>query len=137
MVLSQNPATGELAYRPVLDTTAGPPTGFVVLKFGGETITATLGHRFWVEGRGWEMAKFLTTGATIRGLHGPVDVTSSAAVNKDQEGEAYNLVVEEFGTYFVGKSRLLVHDITCPQPVAPAMRQKAAEKPAEQSLAGN
>jgi hypothetical protein len=42
---------------------------------------------------------------------------------------AYNLVVDDFHTYFVGESRLLVHDNTCPRPttaIAPGLPRDAA-----------
>lgn len=115
MVLSQNPETGEVAFRAVLRTTVGLPTRVVRLDFPGEAIVATLGHRFWVNGSGWKMAKFIEPGASLHSLKGPIDVQ---AVAKDERVECYNLVVDEFHTYFVGKSRLLVHDIGCPRPVA-------------------
>jgi hypothetical protein len=118
MVLSQNPETGEVAYRAVLRTTVGRPTRVVRLEFPGEAIVATLGHRFWVNGSGWEMAKFLRPGASLHALKGPIDVQ---AVAEDERIECYNLVVDEFHTYFVGKSRLLVHDIGCPRPVVAAV----------------
>jgi hypothetical protein len=114
MVLSQNPETGEVAYRAVLRTTLGRPTRVLRLEFRGEAIVATRGHRFWVNGSGWKMAKFLEPGASLHSLKGPIDVQ---AIAPDADIECYNLVVDEFHTYFVGKSRLLVHDIGCPRPV--------------------
>ncbi len=113
MVLSQNPITGQLDYRPVVGTTIRPPSPVVELSLEGETIVATRGHRFWVAGHGWRMAKFLSAGNTLFGGKGSVDL-GSVAETEDQP--AYNLVVGEFHTYFVGHSRLLVHDNNCPQP---------------------
>jgi hypothetical protein len=113
LVLSQNPHSGELDYRPVLRTSVGPPSSTVKLALNDDVIIATLGHRFWNTGRGWQMAKFLKTGDAIYRLGGTTDIQ---AVTKDTDAEAFNLEVGEFHTFFVGKSRVLVHDITCPQP---------------------
>jgi hypothetical protein len=118
MVLAQNPTTGELAYRPVLDTTVGDPVPVLKLTFSGETITSTLGHRFWVNGRGWQMAKHLKPAMALHALDQGVDV---AAIEKGEDIPCYNLVVDEFHTFFVGKSRLLVHDKSCPAPTTAAI----------------
>jgi len=121
LVLSQDPITGCLDYRPVLQTTVRPPSPSINVTLENETIVATRGHRFWVIGDGWRMAKHLKAGD---GLHG---ASSSSGLNAATEGpeiEAFNLVVGEFHTYFVGNSRLLVHDNGCPRPttfVAPGV----------------
>ena len=67
-VLSQDPDSGELAYKPVLGVTFRPPSRRLVIGVGGEKITTTLGHPFWVAGEGWRMAKELKTGARLQGL---------------------------------------------------------------------
>jgi hypothetical protein len=113
LVLAQNPHTGEVAYRPVLETTVGEPTGVVNLQVAGETIGATLGHRFWVSGAGWVMAKQLESSSRLHSLRGFVEVR---AVESAPIVDCYNLRVDEFHTFFVGKARVLVHDNTCPEP---------------------
>jgi hypothetical protein len=120
MVLSQDPTTGKLAYRPVLDTTVRPPSATVALSVNDETIVATLGHRFWINGRGWEMAKFLKADSPLHALDGAAHLIS---VQPSPEGKqvAHNLTVDEFHTYFVGASRLLVHDNSCPRPTLAAI----------------
>ncbi len=113
LVLSQDPHTGELNYRPVVDTTIRPPSGTVKLRIDQETIVTTRGHRLWIAGKGWEMAKFLKPGSNLVTASGSVDLQSA---EKGEEAVAYNLEVGQFHTYFVGESRVLVHDNTCPQP---------------------
>jgi hypothetical protein len=117
LVLSQDPISGRLDFRPVVGTTTRPPSAVVELALQGETIVATRGHRFWVAGHGWRMAKFLGADNALFGGRGSVDLRSVAA-GEDQA--AYNLVVADFHTYFVGRSRLLVHDNNCPQPTTAA-----------------
>jgi hypothetical protein len=114
LVLAQNPETGELAFRAVLETTLGPPSRIVSFRCAKETISTTLGHRFWVNRRGWTMAKSLQESAELHGLHGPVRLE---AVLNAEDVPCHNLIVDEFHTYFVGESQILVHDKGCPIPV--------------------
>ncbi len=75
-VLSQDPDTGELAYKPVVAATYRPPSRQVVIGVGAEKITATLGHPFWVPGDGWRMAKELKVGSRLHGLDRMLSVES-------------------------------------------------------------
>lgn len=113
LVLSQDSITGRLDYRPVIGTTIRPPTGVVELSVEDEKIVATRGHRFWVTGDGWRMAKFLRAGENLFSGQGSVKLHDVAAV---EDAPAHNLIVGEYHTYFVGNSRLLVHDNNCPLP---------------------
>ena len=118
LVLAQHPSTGELAFRPVLQTTVGDPVPVLRISLPGETITATLGHRFWVNGQGWQMAKQLKPAMALHAVNHALDVT---AIEKGEDMACHNLVVDEFHTFFVGKSRLLVHDKSCPAPTTAAI----------------
>jgi hypothetical protein len=113
LVLSQSPHTGELSFRPVVDTTVRPPSGTIKLAVNQETIVTTRGHRFWVTGDGWKMAKQLKAGEQVITAAGAVDLHS---LSQGTEETAYNLEVGQFHTYFVGENRVLAHDNTCPQP---------------------
>jgi hypothetical protein len=113
LVLSQDPVTGCLDYRPVLQTTVRPPSPTIAVSVGEETIVATRGHRFWVVGEGWRMAKHLNAGDR---LHGASFTSNLETAEEGSELEAFNLIVGEFHTYFVGNSKLLVHDNGCPSP---------------------
>jgi hypothetical protein len=106
-VLAQHPETGELTYKGVLVTTLRPPSAMLTIRAGKSAITTTLGHPFFVVGKGWRMAKELTEADWIcaRGQTLPID-----AIEKAEPAEAHNLMVADFGTYFVGKDRILVHD---------------------------
>ena len=109
LVLSANPDTGELAYRTVVDRTIRPRTEITNLQVNGETLGATLGHSIWVSGKGWVKGKDLQTGALLRGCG---EVHSLDSVIESEQALAYNLVVDEFHTYFVGEDKILVHDNT-------------------------
>ena len=113
-VLSQDPESGELAYKPVLHTTARDPSPMIKVDLGSETITATRGHPFWVAGEGWRMAKQLQAGSRLHGTSGAVEIAGVEEVPADEAsflyGYAFNLIVDDFRTYFVGENRVLVHD---------------------------
>jgi len=112
-VLAQNIENGELTYKTVLCTTIRPAKPLVVLRVGDESITATGGHRFWVTGEGWTKARDLSPRTLIH------TVTGNAAVNAAETGptaETYNLVVDSFHNYFVGRAGYLVQDLPLPQP---------------------
>ncbi len=113
MVLSQNPQTGEIGYRAVTEVSVRKARRVVDIELPGETISSTPGHRFWINGRGWQMAKFLDRSSQLHSLQGNVAVAST---RPGKPAECHNLVVDEFHTFFVGKSRLLVQDKTCPRP---------------------
>jgi hypothetical protein len=72
-------------------------------------VRLTLGHPFWIEGKGWRMAKELKVGDKIHSLDGAVAVTR---IEKEPDDPVYNLGVADFGTFFIGDARLLVHDNT-------------------------
>jgi hypothetical protein len=124
LVLSQNVETGELAYRPVLGRTVRPPSEILTVQCERETIRATRGHLFWVAGAGWRMAKELQEGEVLRGVPGSCRVR---AIEPSSQEEAYNLVVADFNTYFVGDSGLLVHDNTPRKPTRAILPGIAAQ----------
>ena len=106
-LLAQDADTGELAFKPVLQTTLRPATKILELTVNGEHIGCTLGHPFWVVGSGWTMAKDLEQGDRLHSLHGALTIER---IGQSAEEPAYNLVVADFSSYFVGGDSLLVHD---------------------------
>jgi hypothetical protein len=112
-VLAQSVETGKLTYQPILGRTVRPSSPCRQIGIGAEQLIVASGHPFWVAGTGWKMAKELEVGAVLHGIDGPVVLDANA----DTESvETYNLVVADFNTYFVGKSGVLVHDITPREP---------------------
>lgn len=109
LVLSKDTQTGELSWKPVIRTTIRPPEETVVMSTGEETFRCTGGHLFWVSGKGWMAANKLKSGEILHGAEEPLVVTSvkpSAKVN------TFNLEVLDNATYFVGKGKVLTHDVT-------------------------
>ena len=113
LVLSQDPDTGELAYRPVLATTVRPPSPTLRIGVGKEEIAATRGHPLWVVGEGWVMVKELKVGDRLHGVHGGVTIDY---IEPGAKSEAFNLVVADFHTFCVGGHRVLAHDNLARQP---------------------
>ena len=124
-VLSQHPVTGELAYKPVLETTARKLRPLTRIHLGSETITATRGHPFLVAGEGWKLAWELKVGMRLHSPSGPVLVDGVEDIGEPKpfyerlteepqadagDDLAYNLVVDESHTYFIGRRRVLVFD---------------------------
>lgn len=113
LVLAQNVDTGELAYKPVIGRTVRPPSAILSLRFGKESLETTLGHPLWVVGAGWRMAKEVGAGELLHGVNGPLRIDG---IDMRDDAEAYNLVVDDFNSYFVGESGVLVHDNTLRAP---------------------
>lgn len=106
-VLSQDVETGELAYQAVREVTLRPAVPLVEIEAGGATVRATPGHPFWINGDGWVMAKHLKPGQHLHTPNGPLQIER---IGEQPAQEAYNLVVSDFATYFVGPQHILVHD---------------------------
>jgi hypothetical protein len=126
-VLSQDPESGELAYKPVVQTTTRNPSPMVKVHLGSDTIEVTRGHMFFISGKGWRMAKELEPGDRLRGVGGAVAIdrleqmpapgpwyehVDEAPDAGPGYGSAYNLIVDGFHTFFVGDERILVQDNT-------------------------
>ncbi len=66
-VLSDDPNTpGDIEYKQVLQTFAHDTSNLVDVYIGGEKITTTEGHPFWVPDVGWVLAKDLHAGSHLQ-----------------------------------------------------------------------
>ena len=112
-VLSDDPTTpGDIDYKQVVQTFVHETNYLVDIYIGGEKITTTEGHPFWVKDVGWVAARDLDAGAQLQ--------TKSESwlgverVEKHTEvATVYNFEVAGFHTYFVSDLGLLVHN-SCP-----------------------
>jgi hypothetical protein len=123
-VLSQDPATGELTYKPVLEITLGHQQ-MIAVDTDDEQIVASRGHMFWVSGKGWRMAKHLERGDRLHTASGWTEITKLSKLPAD---ETHNMVVADFSTYFVGSERIFVHDITMLMPTTALVPGQAAAR---------
>lgn len=113
MVLAQDIESGEIAFKPVLGTTVRPPEELVKVRVGDDALECSRGHLFWVAGFGWAKAERLDSGASLHCLRGAELVSS---IETGLKAETYNLIVADYHNYFVGKQRILSHDVTQSRP---------------------
>lgn len=119
MVVSQDVETGELALKPVLQTTVRPPKTTLTIVTPTGKIQATAGHRWFIAGKGWLMTRELQADML---LHTATGTTRIEEIREDsQEQETYNLIVDDFHTYFVGPQRVLSFDNSEPRPTLRAV----------------
>ncbi len=74
-----------------------------------EIIGVTPNHRFWVAAKGWTEARDLVGEDILQDLDGR-SVSVVAASKLDDPTMTYNLEVDDFHTYFVGKTGVWVHN---------------------------
>ncbi|MEM8734763.1 MAG: polymorphic toxin-type HINT domain-containing protein [Planctomycetota bacterium] len=120
-VLSRNVQSGELDFMPVVASTKRRPAQTVILQVNDESIHATSSHLLWVSGKGWTKAGDIQSGDL---LHGSAEPAVVMKTTRSGVLPTYNLVVDEFHTYFVGKSRVLSHHV---QPRKPAHEKVPGE----------
>lgn len=113
LVLSQDVESGQLDLKPVMQVVPREPGIIAVIKTESDEIRSTQGHRWWVSGKGWVMAADLEPGMSLHTATGTVRVNE---VREDAEQPTFNLVVDEYHTYFVGKDRVLSFDNVDPRP---------------------
>ena len=71
-----------------------------------------MGHPFFVQGKGWVSAKDLVVGDKLELLDGGQAYVDAIDQEKLTESvKVYNFEVEDFHTYFVGKTSILVHNV--------------------------
>ncbi len=109
-VLSQDVETGELAFKPVFQTTVRPPVALMTITTDRGQLVCTGGHPFWVNGESWLYARELQPGMRFHSIDGASEIVSVADAGR--EDKAYNLIVADFHTYFAGEGRILSHDNT-------------------------
>ncbi len=116
-VWARDEETGEISLQTVTELFVTPSQETLELELEAsdgtvETLGATYGHPFWVEGEGWTQAGELVAGDVlfterdgwlrVRQVRGPPGVRT-----------VYNLEVEEDHNYFVGRTRAWVHNKLC------------------------
>ncbi|GHG97922.1 Hint domain-containing protein [Streptomyces lanatus] len=108
-VWADDPETGERRLRTVAGVMQRTTDALVSVDMGAETVRATPEHPFWVNGKGWTSAEALREGDRLRTLDGRgarVESVRKAAVRT----QVFNFEVEGDHTYFVGRTKVLVHN---------------------------
>ena len=106
-VLTQDPDSGDLSYRPVLAIRHGMRQPIKTLAIGDSAaIEATAMERFWVAGKGWVLLGDLKPGDATRSLSGLRRVT---AVEDAGVSPVYHVRVGEGRGIIVGQIGILAH----------------------------
>ncbi len=111
MVLAENPETGEIAYKRVVQTFENESYELVHVFVNGEEIITTPNHPFYVPKLGWTSAIKLRAGDILVLSNGEYVVVEAVQHEiLESPVKVYNFEVEDFHTYFVGESSVLVHN---------------------------
>jgi hypothetical protein len=113
-VLSRNEATGKTEKKTILNVMAEDHADRVLVKVVSskieqDTIITTREHPFYVVGRGWVPAEQLAVGDALATADGSEAQVGSVEI-QFQSITAYNLEVADDHTYFVGTSKVWVHN---------------------------
>ena len=113
-VYAENPETGEKGLKRVEQTFTNEINELIHVTVNGEEIHTTPGHPFYVVGKGWIGAEALEIGDQLvvyGGKRVAVEKVKHESLNKPVT--VYNFEVEDFHTYYVGESSILVHNKGC------------------------
>ena len=110
-VWAENPKTGEIELKEVLDTFEKQVDTIVTITVDGETIETTEAHVFYVENVGWLPASMLKQGDILHLEDGrTVPIESIETITYNYYVNVYNFEVEDFHTYYVSDLSVLVHN---------------------------
>ncbi len=110
-VLAENPETGEIDYKPVLETYEHDTYDVVYLTIDGEEFITTEGHPFYTLERGFVKAGELRFSDTLIDDNGnKLHLEKKNKEHLTKPVTVYNFAVEDYHTYFVGENEVLVHN---------------------------
>jgi hypothetical protein len=110
-VLSCDPVSAERASGEIVRTIVGYSTALVHIRLEAETLHCTPQHPFWVIDRGWVDAGYLQEGDLLLTADGQrTPILTVTHQNLLTPVLIYNITVAGQHTFFVGKSRILVHN---------------------------
>lgn len=118
-VLAQDVASGQIDWKVVRHVSAKSADQFSGWGTGERHIAASAGVLFWVAGKGWVPFGKLQPDQPIYGLTGLTPFTPAQLDAAPSAG--YHLVVDDYGTFFIGPHQLLVHDDQAAEPVKVAL----------------
>ena len=112
-VWSENPETGEKELKEVVQTFVNETDELVHVHVNGEEIITTPEHPFYVPTKGWIGAVHLRAGDILVLQNGKYVIVEKIQHEiLETPVTVYNFEVEDFHTYYVSNSAILVHN-TC------------------------
>ncbi|MBR1651662.1 MAG: hypothetical protein IJ691_10920 [Lachnospiraceae bacterium] len=110
-VLSYNESSGVVSYEQVTNTSRRLTSETVEVYLSGEKIKTTYEHPFYIaDGNYWKAAGMLDCGDRLLSTDGEFNVIGTKQETIPGGVMVYNLTVDRNHTYFVGKTRILVHN---------------------------
>jgi hypothetical protein len=111
LVLSEDPDTGDITYKKVLETYINETSELIHLNIDGEEIVTTPAHPFYVKEKGFILAGDLLEGSILVDSEGnELHLKIKRWEHLQSPVPVYNFAVEDFHTYFVGDNEVLVHN---------------------------
>ena len=110
-VWASDPETGEVALKRVVQTFVNEATELVHVEVDGDEIICTNEHPFYSPVKGWMAACDLRAGdilVTVNGEYVVVEKIQHEILERPIA--VYNFEVEDFHTYYVGDTNVLVHN---------------------------
>ena len=128
-VISTDPDTGVTEEKTVLEAFRRTVTELVHLTIGGEVITTTHEHPFYVAGKGFVNAgKLRTKDILLDSKQNKLTIDDISFETSEVPTTVYNFKVSEFHTYCVGHINVLVHNADYgSRPVLPEFDGKRTE----------
>jgi hypothetical protein len=110
-VWATNPDTGETALKQVVQTFENETSELIHITVNGEEIVCTNEHPFYVPVKGWTAACQLRAGDRLQLVNGEYVIVEQVQHEiLELPIKVYNFEVEDFHTYYVGNSNVLVHN---------------------------
>lgn len=112
-VWAENPDTGDITLKEVLDTFEKQVDTIVTITVDDEEIKTTEAHLFYIEDTGWIPANMLQEGDILTledGRNVPIQRIETNTYN--HYVNVYNFEVDDFHTYYVSDFSVLVHNET-------------------------
>lgn len=133
VVISADVLSYEVQSKNITDIYKRHVNKLIYITVGKEVIETTENHPFYVKNRGFVEASNLLAEDILLDVYGnPVFISNIETMDLDEPKDVFNLSIEDFHTYFVGKSCLWVHNKNCP----PYMNEDGTLKPNQEYKTG-
>jgi len=110
-VISTNIETDETAEKNVVETYIRESGSLVHVWVDGSETLVTPEHPYWVQSKGWVIARELAAGDQLRKSCGKLVTVQEIELEElEKPVTVYNLQVEDFHTYYAGSVCVLVHN---------------------------